>query len=226
MAHVLDEIRQIQRLDPAARSWLEVVLTYSGFHAMILHRLSHRLWHYRLRLIARVIAWISRFLTGVEIHPAAQIGELCFIDHGMGVVIGETAVIGNRVLLYHGVTLGGTSTRREKRHPTVGDDVVIGAGAQLIGPITIGNGARIGANAVVLKDVPERITVVGIPARPVGVSPDESVTDADPHATIDDAVQLAERLAILETRLAALEQQPSPLEELFPGKKISSKFDA
>ena len=155
--------------DPAARSPLEVALCYPGFHALLLHRLSHWLSGRGFRLVARLIATFSRFLTGIEIHPAAKIGRQLVIDHGMGVVIGETATIGDHVTIYHDVTLGGTSLKREVRHPQVGDDVIIGAGAQLLGPITVGKGARIGSNAVVVRDVPAGVTVVGVPARPVAV---------------------------------------------------------
>ncbi len=155
--------------DPAARSRLEVVLCYPGFHALVLHRASHWLIGHGFRLAARLLASFSRFLTGIEIHPSARIGRQLVIDHGMGVVIGETARIGDRVTIYHDVTLGGTSLKREIRHPQVGHDVIIGAGAQLLGPIFIGNGARIGSNAVVVKDVPAGVTVVGVPARPVAV---------------------------------------------------------
>ena len=155
--------------DPAARSSLEVALCYPGFHALILHRAAHGLSKRGFRLAARLLASFSRFLTGIEIHPAATIGRQLVIDHGMGVVIGETAKIGDRVTIYHDVTLGGTSLKREIRHPQVGDDVIIGAGAQLLGPINVGNGARVGSNAVVVKDVPAGVTVVGVPARPVAV---------------------------------------------------------
>ncbi len=154
--------------DPAARNAFDVLTTYPGFHALLFHRLAGRLWRWRLRWLARIVALISRWLTGIEIHPGARIGRRFFIDHGMGVVIGETADIGDDVTLYHGVTLGGTSWQSGKRHPTLGDDVVVGAGAKLLGPIRVGGGARIGSNAVVLKDVPEGATMVGIPARQVG----------------------------------------------------------
>lgn len=155
--------------DPAARTRMEVVLCYPGFHALILHRAAHWIAGKGFHLLARFLASFSRFLTGIEIHPTATIGRQLVIDHGMGVVIGETAKIGDRVTIYHDVTLGGTSLKREIRHPQVGDDVIIGAGAQLLGPIYIGNGARVGSNAVVVKDVPAGVTVVGVPARPVAV---------------------------------------------------------
>lgn len=211
MASLGDELKSILPRDPAARSRLEVAMTYAGFHAVLLHRLAHALWNMKLKFIARLIAAISRLLTGVEIHPAAVIGEYCFIDHGAGVVIGETAVIGNRVTLYQGVTLGGMSSDKVKRHPTIGDDVVVGAGAKLLGPITIGNGARIGANAVVLKDVPAGEVHVGIPAR---VRP----ADGQP-----DSTTLLERVAILEQRLAAFESAMGVKTVAVPREE---KFDA
>lgn len=149
--------------DPAARSYFEIFTTYPGVHAVLIHRFSHCLWNNRCYWLARFAAMVSRFFTGIEIHPGAKIGRRFFIDHGMGVVIGETAVIGDDCTLYHGVTLGGTSWKKGKRHPTIGNGVVIGAGAKVLGPIIIGNGARIGSNSVVLKNVPPGATVVGIP---------------------------------------------------------------
>lgn len=166
-------IASISRRDPAARSALEILTAYPGIHAVAIHRLSHVLWRLRLRLLARWISQLGRWLTGVEIHPGARIGRRLFIDHGMGVVIGETAEIGDDVTLYHGVTLGGTSWNREKRHPTLGNNVVVGAGAQVLGPITVGDGARIGSNSVVVKEVPADATVVGIPGRIVVSAGDE-----------------------------------------------------
>ncbi|MES9957708.1 MAG: serine O-acetyltransferase [Sedimenticola sp.] len=151
--------------DPAARNAFEVLTAYPGLHAVLVHRLSHRLWNFGLRWLARMLSHIMRWLTGIEIHPGAQIGRRFFIDHGMGVVIGETAVIGDDCTLYHGVTLGGTSWKKGKRHPTLGKDVVVGAGAKVLGPIEIGDGARIGSNAVVVKAVPAETTVVGVPGR-------------------------------------------------------------
>ena len=151
--------------DPAAHSVAEIVLTYSGVHAVLLHRLSHRLWRAEWRLTARMLAAFSKMLTSVDIHPAALIGRRLFIDHAMGVVIGETAEIGDDVTLYHGVTLGGTTWNKEKRHPTLGNNVLVGAGAKILGPITLGNNVCVGANSVVIKDVPHCCTVVGIPGR-------------------------------------------------------------
>jgi serine O-acetyltransferase len=163
--NIRDDIRSVFERDPAARSTLEVLLTYPGLHAVWIHRLSHRLWRWRLKLLARLLSQLARWLTGIEIHPGATIGKRFFIDHGMGVVIGETAEIDDDCTLYHGVTLGGTSWEKAKRHPTLGKNVVVGAGAKILGPITIGDNARVGSNSVVVKDVPAGATVVGIPGR-------------------------------------------------------------
>jgi len=151
--------------DPAARSYLEILTTYPGVHAIIFHRIAHILWKIKLFWLGRLISHISRFLTGIEIHPGAIIGSRFFIDHGMGVVIGETSVIGDDCTIYHGVTLGGTSWKQGKRHPTLENKVVVGAGAKILGPITICSGAKIGSNAVVIKDIPKNVVAVGIPAR-------------------------------------------------------------
>ena len=163
--HIKEDISVVFERDPAARTHWEIITTYPGVHALIIHRLSHWLWQKRFFWIARFISHIGRWLTGIEIHPGATIGRRVFIDHGMGVVIGETAVIGDNCTLYHGVTLGGTSWNKGKRHPTLEEGVVIGAGAKVLGPIIVGKGAKIGSNAVVVKDVPADATAVGIPAR-------------------------------------------------------------
>ena len=165
LTRIIEEIKSIFERDPAARNAPEVILCYPGFQAVLIYRLSNIMWKAKLKLIARITANIGRIITGIEIHPAAKIGKKLFIDHGIGVVIGETAVIGDGCTLYHGVTLGGVSWKKGKRHPTLGDKVIIGAGAKVLGPITIGNGSKIGSNAVVLEDVPDKTTVVGIPAR-------------------------------------------------------------
>ena len=158
-----EDVQVIFDRDPAARSWLQVLLTSPGLHAIILHRINHYLWNKNFCLLARFLAHIGRFLTGVEIHPGAVLGRHFFIDHGMGIVIGETAEIGNNCSIYHGVTLGGTTWQKGKRHPTLEEDVVVGAGAKILGPITIGAGTHVGSNAVVVKSAPPESTVVGIP---------------------------------------------------------------
>jgi serine O-acetyltransferase len=160
-----EEIKTVKERDPAATSALEVLLLYPGLHALVFYRISHRLWEWKVPLIPRWLSQIARFLTGIEIHPGARIGKSFFIDHGMGVVIGETAIVGDNVLLYQGTTLGGTGKETGKRHPTLGNNVVVGAGAKILGNITIGDNSYIGANAVVIKNVPQNSTVVGIPGR-------------------------------------------------------------
>lgn len=162
---IREDIRCVFDRDPAARNVIEILLTYPGVHAVLFHRMTHWLWTHRLKFLARFIGALARWLTGIEIHPGATIGRRFFIDHGMGVVIGETAEIGDDCTLYHGVTLGGTTWQKGKRHPTLGNDVVVGAGAKILGPITMGDRSRIGSNAVVLKDVPVDATVVGVPGR-------------------------------------------------------------
>jgi serine O-acetyltransferase len=162
---IREDIGSVFERDPAARSTWEVITCYPGFHALLIHRLAHRLWRMKMRWFARFVSHVSRFLTGIEIHPGAKIGRRVFIDHGMGVVIGETAELGDDCTLYHGVTLGGTTWNKGKRHPTLGRAVVIGAGAKVLGPIVIGEGAKIGSNAVVVRDVPAGATALGIPAR-------------------------------------------------------------
>lgn len=163
--HLREDIAVVFDRDPAARSRWEVLTSYPGVHAVLIHRLTHRLWGWGFFWLARFTSHFARWITGIEIHPGARIGRRVFIDHGMGVVIGETAELGDDVTLYHGVTLGGTSWKKGKRHPTLGKGVVIGAGAKVLGPIHIGDGAKIGSNAVVVKDVPAGATAVGIPAR-------------------------------------------------------------
>jgi serine O-acetyltransferase len=162
-----EDIRIVFDRDPAARTTIEVILAYPGLHAVWIHRMAHGLWRWKLKLLARLLSQLARWMTGIEIHPGARIGRRFFIDHGMGVVIGETAEIGDDCTLYHGVTLGGTTWLKGKRHPTLGSNVVVGAGAKILGPIVIGENARVGSNSVVVKDVPEGATVVGIPGRVV-----------------------------------------------------------
>ncbi|MCL2074998.1 MAG: serine O-acetyltransferase [Betaproteobacteria bacterium] len=210
-----EDIASIFARDPAARSFWEVLTCYPGVHALLVHRLSHRLWSWRLFWLARMTAHIGRAITGIEIHPAASIGRRFFIDHGMGVVIGATTVIGDDVTLYHGVTLGGVSWQQGKRHPTLEDKVVVGAGAKVLGPITIGKGARIGSNSVVTKDVPSGVTALGIPARLLeetdAARPDFSAyavssDQNDPlmitlHTLLDHAAETDRRLETLQKRL-------------------------
>ncbi|MEJ2609493.1 MAG: serine O-acetyltransferase [Candidatus Thiodiazotropha sp.] len=168
-----EDIQSVFDRDPAARNSFEIITTYPGVHAVIFHRLSHRLWKMGLKWFARMISNLARLFTGIEIHPGAVIGRRFFIDHGMGVVIGETAIIGDDCTLYHGVTLGGTSWEKGKRHPTLANNVVVGAGAKVLGPIDVGEGARIGSNAVVVKDVPPGSTVIGVPGKLISPSKPE-----------------------------------------------------
>ena len=183
---IREDVRSVFHRDPAARNSFEVITNYPGLHALLFHRLAHRLWHWRLKWLARFISNLARWFTGIEIHPGAMIGRRFFIDHGMGVVIGETAEIGDDVTIYHGVTLGGTSWKDGKRHPTVEDEVVIGAGAKVLGPFVVGRGARIGSNAVVTKAVPPGATVVGVPGRVIK-SPEKPATSAAFDATVGEA---------------------------------------
>ena len=214
--------------DPAARSALEVLLCYPGLHAVTFHRAAHAAWRRGFRLLGRWLSHLGRFLTGIEIHPGARIGRRLVIDHGMGVVIGETAEIGDDVYIYHGVTLGGTSLSKGKRHPTVGNNVIIGAGAKVLGPITIANDARIGANAVVLKDVAEGTSVVGIPARPVGEERPRAEFCAygltadlpDPVARAIDA--LCADLTTLRGRVVELEQRAREQEAEVPPRAAAA----
>ena len=199
--------------DPAARSFLEVLVCYPGLHAIWLHRIAHWLWTHRLKFLGRLASHVSRALTGIEIHPAARIGPGLFIDHGMGVVIGETAEIGENVTIYQGVTLGGTSLEKVKRHPTIGDNVVIGAGAAILGPFTVGAGSRIGSGSVVVKEVPANSVVVGVPGR-VTHRDGRRVTEGIDLNMIDlpDPVArtiqtLADRLTLLEDEIATLKRE-------------------
>jgi len=209
------DVRTVLDRDPAARSALEVVLCYPGVHAIWLHRIAHRLWGAGLTTPARLVAHVSRFLTGVEIHPAARLGPGLFIDHGMGIVIGETAEVGENVSLLQGVTLGGTSVRREKRHPTLGDNVVVGAGAKILGSFTIGAGSRIGAGSVVVREVPENSVVVGVPGRVTyrdgrRVEGEIDLNQVDLPDPLARAVEsMMDRIQSLEHELEALKQSVS-----------------
>lgn len=203
------DVRCVFERDPAAGSRLEVLMTYPGVHAVALYRVAHRLWHHGWRFSARLLAYLARVWTGIDIHPGARIGRRFFIDHGSGVVIGETAEVGDDVTLYHGVTLGGTSWTRGKRHPTLGDGVVVGAGAKILGPITLGAHVKVGANSVVIRDVPEQRTVVGIPARIVKVKTAVHLNpygvDLDHHLIPDPVAGaincLLDRIRLLEQAL-------------------------
>ncbi len=210
MTSVLGRLRRdlaaARERDPAARSTLEILLCYPGVHAVVGHRFAHWLWYHRLKLPGRILAALTRVVTGVDIHPAAQLGPGLFIDHATGVVIGETAEVGSDVTIYHGVTLGGTSLERGKRHPTVGDRVTIGAGAKVLGPITIGHDSRIGANAVVVKPVPADSVVVGVPGQIVSRShprPPTAPPDLD-HTLLPDL--LGTSLNVLLARVEHLER--------------------
>jgi serine O-acetyltransferase len=208
------DIQVIYQRDPAARSTLEILFCYPGLHAVWFHRLAHWLWMHKLYFLGRWTAHIARFLTGIEIHPGAKIGPGLFIDHGMGTVIGETAEIGEDVTLYHNVTLGGVSWKKEKRHPTIEDHVVVGAGAQILGPIRIGARARIGANAVVVKEAPSDSVVTGIPGRVTyrdGIAAPDATHEDLQHNQMPDAMlpmihNLTERIAHLENELATLRE--------------------
>ncbi len=201
IASIRKDIKAVFEHDPAAVSTLEVLLAYPGFHARQCHRLAHTLFRWHIPILPRLISHICRFLTGIEIHPGAKIGNGFFIDHGMGVVIGETSEIGENVTLYQGVTLGGTSHQRAKRHPTLGNNVVVGVGAQLIGDITIGDNTKIGAGSVVINSVPADATVVGVPGRVVSVRN----PDTDTIERLPDPV--GEKLESLEKQIAELEQR-------------------
>jgi serine O-acetyltransferase len=240
LTRLREDIACVFERDPAARSTWEVLTCYPGFHALTLHRFSHWLWGHRLRWLARLFSHFTRFITGIEIHPGATIGKRVFIDHGMGVVIGETAVIKEGCTLYHGVTLGGTSWNKGKRHPTLERGVVIGAGAKVLGPITVGEGAKIGSNAVVVREVPPGATAVGIPARivepgqaqarqekaenlgfsayAVSRSEDDPVSMAI-HGLLDHAVETDRRLAAL---LKTIERAGVSLED---DVATADKFD-
>ena len=204
------DLRAVFDRDPAATSWLEVVLTYAGFHALLAYRVSHWLKIHHVPFLPRAISQVARWLTGIEIHPSAKIGTGFFIDHGMGVVIGETAEIGNYVTLFQGVTLGGTGKERGKRHPTLGNHVVVGAGAKILGGITIGDNVKIGANSVVLKNVAPNSTVIGVPARVIKTQ-GERVPDATmDHINLPDPI--SDRLLALEQELIELRKKVESLD--------------
>jgi serine O-acetyltransferase len=220
--HLREDIASVFDRDPAARNTWEVLTCYPGLHALLFHRVGHWFWSHGLRWLGRLTSHIGRWLTGIEIHPGATIGRRVFIDHGMGVVIGETAEIGEDTTLYHGVTLGGTTWNKGKRHPTLGRNVVVGAGAKILGPIKVGDGAKVGSNAVVVKDVPDGATVVGIPGRIVEAGPSKEgarfaayavvQNQDDPYAKaiqtlVDHSHELEQSLAALTVKLADLERE-------------------
>ncbi len=212
--HLREDIQTVFERDPAAKSWLEVLLCYPGVHALLGHRLNHWLYQHRLFLLARIFSQLNRFFTGIEIHPGAKIGRRFFIDHGSGVIIGETTEIGDDVTLYQGVTLGGTGKEKGKRHPTIGNRVMISTGAKILGSITIGDNAKVGAGAVVLREVPPNTTVVGVPGRVVvqdGVRVKSGVDLA--HDQIPDPV--AKMIECLQHKVNELENR---IEELEGGK--------
>ena len=202
---IKQDLNVVFERDPAATSTLEVILTYAGFHALLAYRLSHWLWARGVPFVPRVISQLARWLTGIEIHPAAKIGTGFFIDHGMGVVIGETAEIGDYVTLFQGVTLGGTGKERGKRHPTLGNHVVVGAGAKILGGIKIGDNVKIGANSVVLKSVPANSTVIGVPARVIKMEGERLPEATMDHINIPDP--LTDRFEALERELLELRKK-------------------
>jgi serine O-acetyltransferase len=241
--HLKEDIAIVFERDPAARTHWEILTTYPGVHALLMHRVAHFLWQKRLFWLARFSSHLARWLTGIEIHPGANIGHRVFIDHGMGVVIGETAIIGDDCTLYHGVTLGGTSWNKGKRHPTLEKGVVIGAGAKILGPITLGAGAKVGSNAVVVKDVPANATAIGIPARileeaPVAKKAEANTTSFTAYAVVDDnekfnheamaiALQaLMEKSAKQDLKLAEMTLQLQLLAvDAQADSKVASAFD-
>ena len=241
--HLKEDIAIVFERDPAARTHWEILTTYPGVHALLMHRVAHFLWPKHLYWFARFSSHLARWLTGIEIHPGASIGHRVFIDHGMGVVIGETAIIGDDCTLYHGVTLGGTSWNKGKRHPTLEKGVVIGAGAKILGPITLGAGAKVGSNAVVVKDVPANATAIGIPARILEDAPVDKKAEVNPtsftaYAVVDDnekfnheamaiALQaLMEKSAKQDLKLAEMTLQLQLLAvDAQADSKVASAFD-
>ena len=213
-----EDIQTVFHNDPAARTTLEVILAYPGVHAIWLHRSAHWLWNHHLKLVARMVSEVSRFATGIEIHPGATIGRRLFIDHGMGVVMGETTEIGDDVLIYQGVTLGGTSLKKEKRHPTIEDHVMVSAGASVIGPVRIGRGSRIGAGAVVVSSAPPYSTIVGIPGKVIeGESARQDVAELE-HGHLPDPVarainNLVEKMNRLGVRMEEIEERQDCVED-------------
>jgi serine O-acetyltransferase len=234
-AQLKEDIQEAMQKDPAARHFWEVLTCYPGVHALLAYRFNRWLWDHDIKLIARLFSYLARWLTGIEIHPAAKIGRRFFIDHGMGVVIGETSEIGDNVFIYHGVTLGGLSMKKGKRHPTIGDNVVIGAGAQVLGPVTVGKNSKIGSGSVVVQSVPEYSTVIGVPGRVVfsGISADfEDLEETFPdpmaqaiEAVLDRLPQMEKDIRSLKDALdmdATEEEAPKPPDPV-PLKKTGMK---
>ena len=224
-----DDVANVLRLDPAARSALEVLLCYPGVHAVMLHRVAHWLWQRGWLVAGRLVSAVGRNATGIEIHPGAKIGRRLFIDHGVGVVIGETTEIGDDVTLYQGVTLGGTSLNRGKRHPTLEDDVIVGAGAKVLGSFTVHRGARIGANAVVLQEVAQGVSVAGIPAKPIGERPkQEKAPEFLPYGTpCDDTPDpVACQLSVLHGEVARLHAKIASLEAEHERERLGDSLPA
>ncbi len=219
-----DEIKNIQEKDPASGPWLEILLCYPGLHALIFHKLAHILYKLKVPIIPRLISHFSRWITGIEIHPGAKFGKRVFIDHGKGVVIGETAEIGNNVVIYQGVTLGGTSTKRVKRHPTLGDNIVVGCGAKILGNINIGDNCQIGANSVVIKDVPANSTVIGIPARIIAHE-GRKISERDPlnHNLMPDPE--ADAIRCLVTKIKELEEAIKVISKQTNCKEVANILD-
>ncbi|MCQ2913714.1 MAG: serine O-acetyltransferase [Alphaproteobacteria bacterium] len=207
-----EDINSVVVRDPAARSKIEVLLCYPGVHAIMIYRVAHFLWEKKLTTIARLLSTIARFITGVDIHPAAVIGKRLFIDHATGLVIGETSVIGDDCTLYHGVTLGGTTTQKGKRHPTLGNRVIVGTGAKILGPITIGDDARVGSNAVVLKAVPNNATAVGVPAQIIKAKKNAEVKEFEAYAA-EKTDPIIDAIEKLKAQVKALEKQINQKEE-------------
>ncbi len=215
---IREDIASVFDRDPAAKSVLEILLCYSGLHALWFYRLNHWLWNHGMRLLSRWLSQVARVLTGIEIHPAAQIGRRLFIDHGMGVVIGETSMIGDDVTLYQGVTLGGTGKEKGKRHPTIGNGVVIGAGARILGNIRVGDNSRVGAGSVVLRDVPDNSTIVGVPGHVI-LRAGQRVVITDPKQIHDP---LSEALAAVATQVKDLKERLQKLEGSEPADSRSA----
>jgi serine O-acetyltransferase len=216
---IKEDIQVALEKDPASRNLLEVIVCYPGVHALVAHRISYWLWNHDWKFAGRVLSYFFRWLTGIEIHPAAKIGRRFFIDHGMGVVIGETSVIGDNVFIYHGVTLGGLSTKKGKRHPTIEDNVVIGAGAQVLGPVTVGRNTKIGSGSVVLQEVPEYSTVIGVPGRVVFSGISSELEQNTGEESFPDPV--AKAIECMLDRLPKMEKEIRSLREAVNKQKES-----